>query len=134
MWTVTVPCHTNPLVDHVCLTCFDVGIISVQVTVEDPKNETLTLGVDESYVLTVLANATATLHAPTVWGALRGLETFAQSVHRVAAGYEVPVATITDAPRLPFRGILVDSARHFLNVSTLQRIIDAMEMHKLNGA
>jgi hypothetical protein len=101
--------------------------------VDDPKNETLTLGVNETYVLSVVDGPTATLHATTVWGALRGLETFAQSVQKVGKSYHVPVATITDAPRMPYRGILVDTARHFLNVSTLQRIVDAMEMHKLNG-
>ena len=33
---------------------------------------------DESYTLAIPTHGNATLRAPTVWGALRGLETFSQ--------------------------------------------------------
>jgi len=39
---------------------------------------------------------------------------------------------IRDAPRFPHRGLLIDSARHFLPTKTIQRIIDAMSMMKMN--
>jgi len=92
-------------------------------------NATLTQGVDESYELSVSA-VEATLRAQTVFGALRGMESFAQLVN--TSTHSVPAVSINDAPRFPYRGILVDTARHYLNVSRLEQIVDSMEMHKLN--
>jgi hexosaminidase len=44
----------------------------------------------------------------------------------------LPAASIEDAPRFAWRGLLVDSARHFQSLETLKAIIDAMAAHKLN--
>lgn len=50
--------------------------------VEDVSEAVPQLDTDESYDLQVPSGGgTATLHAPTVYGALRGLETFSQLVH-----------------------------------------------------
>ena len=102
---------------------------SLAVSVASP-NETLGLGVDESYSLDLQRG---TLAAGTVFGALRGLETFAQLVSTATKGsFVVPPVQIVDRPRFSYRGILVDTARHFINVTRLQDIIDAMEIIKLN--
>jgi hexosaminidase len=71
--------------------------------------------------LTVPAGAgaenVATLTANTTWGALRGLETLSQLVEwRDETGfYELRMApwSIVDRPRFPYRGALIDTARHF---------------------
>ena len=39
---------------------------------------------------------------------------------------------IEDAPRFAWRGLLVDSARHYQSPAALERMIDAMALHKLN--
>jgi hexosaminidase len=39
---------------------------------------------------------------------------------------------IDDAPRFSWRGLLLDSARHFQSVATVRSLIDAMALHKLN--
>ena len=44
----------------------------------------------------------------------------------------VPAAVIEDAPRFAWRGLMVDSARHFQSLDTLKAVIDAMAAHKLN--
>ena len=86
---------------------------------------------------------TATLTAATVWGALRGLETFSQLVYwdldlqRPAdpeAGYVLRWApwVIDDAPRFKHRGVLIDTARHYLSVATIMRQIDAVAFCKMN--
>ena len=76
------------------------------------------------------------LAAPTVFGLLYALETLSQLVVYVPASdeYEVentPLA-LSDAPRFPYRGVLVDVARHFMPVKMLERVVDAMSAAKLN--
>lgn len=44
----------------------------------------------------------------------------------------IPAAAIEDAPRFAWRGLMVDSARHFQSIDTLKAVIDAMAAHKLN--
>ena len=73
-------------------------------------SETLVFGVDESYRLQVRGGV-ATLDAATVFGALRGLETFTQlAINPGAANpLSVPVAcSIKDAPRFAYRGMMMD--------------------------
>ncbi|GAA0546348.1 hexosaminidase [Rhizomicrobium palustre] len=44
----------------------------------------------------------------------------------------IPAQNITDAPRFSWRGVLLDSVRHFQTVDEVKRFIDAMAIHKLN--
>jgi hexosaminidase len=46
--------------------------------------------------------------------------------------WKIPAVHIEDAPRFPWRGLLVDSARHFWSKDELKRVMDSMAMHKLN--
>ncbi|HZB43852.1 MAG TPA: family 20 glycosylhydrolase [Pyrinomonadaceae bacterium] len=89
------------------------------------------LGQDESYVLEV-SERQAFVNAPTVVGALRGLETFLQLVTADAGGYFVPEARVSDAPRFPWRGLLMDVARHWQPVEVVKRNLDGMAAVKLN--
>lgn len=69
-------------------------------------------------------------------GALRGLETFSQLVlfDFDTGRYTLRFApwTITDAPRFPHRGLMIDSARHFLPVQTIKKVINSLPYAKLN--
>ncbi len=90
------------------------------------------LGDDESYTLAVGA-AGAELRAPNVVGALRGLETFLQLVERRAdGGFAAASAVIEDAPRFPWRGLMIDVARHFQPPEVIHRNLDAMAAVKMN--
>lgn len=91
----------------------------------------LALGEDESYRLRVDAQGVR-LEAVTDLGALRGLETLFQLLEADAQGYYFPYVDVQDAPRFPWRGILVDPARHFMSVDALKRNIDAMAAVKMN--
>ena len=86
---------------------------------------------DESYQLTVNANG-AILKANTRFGALRGMETLLQLVQNGPDGTTIPYVTIDDAPRFPWRGLLLDSARHFMPLAAIKRQIDGMAAAKLN--
>jgi hexosaminidase len=44
----------------------------------------------------------------------------------------IPAIEIEDAPRFPWRGSLVDPARHFLPKPALLRYINALALHKIN--
>jgi len=86
---------------------------------------------DESYSLRVTAEG-ARLDAPTVYGVLRGLETLAQLVEPGPTGFAVRAATISDQPRFPWRGLLIDVCRHWMPVEVIKRNLDAMAAVKLN--
>ena len=46
--------------------------------------------------------------------------------------WQIPAAEINDAPRFPYRGLMLDVVRHFFPVSDVKRFIDLMAMHKFN--
>ncbi len=89
------------------------------------------LAEDESYLLEVTATG-AKLTAPTPLGTLHGLQTFLQLVEVSPDGFAAPAVTINDKPRFPWRGLMIDSARHFVPLDVLKRNIDGLEAVKMN--
>jgi hexosaminidase len=89
------------------------------------------LGEDESYDLTVTSSG-AQLNAPTPLGILHGLQTFLQLLEITPAGFSIPAVTIKDSPRFPWRGLMIDSSRHFIPVDVLKRNLDGMAAVKMN--
>jgi hexosaminidase len=89
------------------------------------------LNENESYTLEV-NDKQARLAAPTVVGALRGIETFLQLLRGDRDGYYLPAIKIQDQPRFPWRGLLIDVARHYEPMEVLKRNLDAMAAVKLN--
>lgn len=94
-----------------------------------PSNPTL--GEVESYVLDI-APGGAQLTAPTITGALRGLETFAQLVAPGEEGFAVPAMHIEDQPRFPWRGLMIDVSRHWMPVEVVERNLDGLAAVKMN--
>lgn len=47
-------------------------------------------------------------------------------------GVAVPAVRIADAPRFAWRGMMLDVARHFMPKEFVLRIIDALELHRMN--
>lgn len=91
----------------------------------------LRLHEDESYRLTITGDQ-ASLEAETDLGVLHGLETFLQLVSHDENGYFLRGCVITDKPRFPWRGLLMDVSRHFMPVEVIKRNIDGMAMVKMN--
>jgi hexosaminidase len=89
------------------------------------------LGEDESYRLAVTEGGIR-LEAVTDIGALRGLETLLQLVVLDERGVSLPEVSIVDRPRFPWRGLMIDSSRHFMPVEVLRRNLDGMAAVKLN--
>jgi hexosaminidase len=119
------------------------GIPGTRAASEGAKPATLTVRVgraatgfppidmDESYVLTVTTED-VTLTAPETWGALHGLETLLDLVEPGPGGLSLPVVTVKDQPRFRWRGLLIDSGRHFIPVDVLKRNLEGMAAVKLN--
>ncbi len=89
------------------------------------------LGEDESYELAINQSG-AKLSAPNPLGILHGLQTLLQLVETSANGFAVPVLTMKDHPRFPWRGLLVDVGRHFIPLDVLKRNLDGMAAVKMN--
>jgi len=89
------------------------------------------LGEDESYSLEITSKQ-AVLTAPTVTGALRGFATLTQLLQHDAGGWFFPAVSIRDEPRFPWRGLLIDVARHWEPAEVIRRNLDAMALVKLN--
>lgn len=109
----------------------DAATATLVVECQGPGAAVPKLGEDESYTLDVSATQ-ATLRAPTVVGALRGLETFLQLVEGGRDGSYLPCVSIQDAPRFKWRGLMIDSARHFQPLDVIKRNLDGMAAVKMN--
>ncbi|MEX6157150.1 beta-N-acetylhexosaminidase [Providencia manganoxydans] len=86
---------------------------------------------DESYQLITDSNG-STIKAATRFGAMRGMETLLQLIQTDGENTFVPLVTINDKPRFAWRGVMLDSARHFLPINDILRQIDGMAAAKLN--
>nr|CAB3252627.1 beta-hexosaminidase subunit alpha [Phallusia mammillata]CAD57204.1 putative beta-N-acetylhexosaminidase [Phallusia mammillata] len=85
----------------------------------------------ESYALDVADKASLT--SDTVWGILRGLETFSQLLWASDSNQVVVNKTnIIDYPRYAFRGVMIDTARHYLPLNAILQTLDAMSYNKFN--
>nr|AFK11359.1 Beta-hexosaminidase beta chain [Callorhinchus milii] len=107
--------------------------LQVTVTWKDPECDKYpSVTSNEAYEIHV-SKLGATLKAETVWGALRGLETFSQLVYE--DDYDTHLINKTDIidfPRFTHRGILIDSSRHYLPVEVILQTLDAMSFNKFN--
>ncbi|KAL8166797.1 hypothetical protein V2J09_008296 [Rumex salicifolius] len=118
---------------------YDLSVLQVIV---HSGSEELQLGVDESYTLRVERRdgrsivGGATIEANTIYGALRGLETFSQLCTFDYGSKSVQINKapwyIQDRPRFSYRGLLLDTSRHYLPVDIIKQIIDSMSYTKLN--
>ncbi|MDP6546353.1 MAG: family 20 glycosylhydrolase [Phycisphaerae bacterium] len=93
----------------------------------------------EGYALSVTPKR-ITVRSSGADGAFYGVQTLRQllppgvfSSKKVAGvRWAVPCVTISDSPRFGWRGMMLDSSRHFQNVDTIKRFIDNLATHKLN--
>jgi hexosaminidase len=109
----------------------DATTAKLVISYESPSPAIPQLGEDESYEITVTAQQ-AMLKAKTSVGVLRGVETVLQLVSADRDGYFLPAVTISDSPRFPWRGLMVDVSRHFEPVENIKRTIDGMAAVKMN--
>jgi hexosaminidase len=86
----------------------------------------------EAYILDAAADG-ITVRASDERGLFYGAVTLWQlSTPGGDAALRIPALHIEDAPRFGWRGLMLDSARHFQSVDEIKRLLDAMALHKLN--
>ncbi|KAF5925293.1 hypothetical protein HPG69_001737 [Diceros bicornis minor] len=91
-------------------------------SLESVENYTLTINDEQNFLL-----------SKTVWGALRGLETFSQLIWRSPEGtFFINKTEIEDFPRFPHRGLLLDTSRHYLPLPSILNTLDVMAYNKFN--
>lgn len=106
--------------------------VAVPVTIRCGADEgALTVHAKEHYALTVSPSGVV-LDADGPDGVIHGLATLTQLVIRNDAGPALAFATVNDSPRFAWRGLMIDTSRHFMSIATIKRQIDAMELVKLN--
>jgi hexosaminidase len=112
------------------------ALTSVVVKVEVDSDDYPQINTDETYQIVVADGQPAMISAVTVYGALRGLETFSQMVvfDYVMDMYTLPDAPwmIEDVPRFPHRGLMIDTGRHFQSIESIKHIIDSLPYTKIN--
>jgi hexosaminidase len=113
-------------------------LMHVVVDVPIGADDTLGAETNEKYALnfaldptTSAAAVTATVTAATIYGARHGLETLAQLVE-APAGIIAEAVSIVDFPMYSYRGLMIDSSRHFLSLSLIRHAIDGLAALKMN--
>ncbi len=86
---------------------------------------------DESYTLSA-GPAGVVIEAASAQGARWGLATLEQLLDLGHNGFAVPFVRIEDAPRFSWRGLLLDSCRHWLPKELVLRTLEAMASVKMN--
>jgi hexosaminidase len=86
---------------------------------------------DESYQLAVTGRGIR-ITAETDLGAMHALQTILQLIQPQNSGYALPQIEISDQPRFPWRGLMLDVARHFQPIGVIKRNLDGMAAVKMN--
>lgn len=89
----------------------------------------------ENYTLNATSDGNWSLRAAYFPGFLRGFETFSQLFQQDENDtyfVEALPMNISDGPEFPWRGIMIDSSRHFLPVDVIKRSIDGCLYNKMN--
>lgn len=101
--------------------------LPLTINIKQPSGRVPTLEEDYSYVLTVELPKIV-LEAESEWGAITGLSALAQLRERG----QIPCCRISDRPKFPWRGLMLDCARRFLSIKVLQETLDLMAYFRLN--
>lgn len=99
-----------------------------------PLAEIPSLGVNEQYNLTITPSQIR-IEAYTDFGAIHAISTLTQLIASSELdrnGHYLPTLEIIDKPKYKWRGLLIDSVRHFIPLKDIKRQLDGMSAAKLN--
>jgi hexosaminidase len=102
-----------------------------QLIIDVSRPGQLQLGEDESYSI-VINSEQLLVEAVTDLGAMHGLETLLQLLTFSAGQPVIANGQVVDAPRFPWRGLMMDVSRHFQPIEVVKRNIDGLSAVKMN--
>ena len=105
-------------------------VLSIDFT-SAPDPEAYTLRADETGVHVVGAGREGLFWGTQTLHQLLPAANLAPSLQADVA-WRLPMVEIADAPTYPWRGGMIDVARHFYDVAAIERQIDLFALHKLN--
>lgn len=70
-----------------------------------------------------------TIAGATERGVLHGLQTLSKALHGASS---LPAGEVFDYPEYPYRGFMLDCARHFFPAYYIKQLIDILALHQLN--
>ncbi|KAI4469177.1 beta-hexosaminidase [Holotrichia oblita] len=113
--------------------------LEVKLQISNPEILRLALDLDESYTLNVAETKDGRIHAiitaNNYFGARHGLETLAQLIIYDDIRDEFQIVRdvhIEDKPVYTYRGILLDTARNYISVDNIKKVLEGMALSKLN--
>ena len=117
--------------------------ISIHIDVLNSSKSILNLETDESFELEIIPPGKGTSYelyvvqitANSYFGARHGIETLSQLITYNELTDSLQTYTsahIFDAPIFPHRGVMIDTARNWLDKSLIKKIIDGLSYNKLN--
>ena len=103
----------------------------LRVRLKQPVNDVVfpTKEADESYTLIVNEKGIL-IEANQIFGLLHAIQTVRQLYDKTSG--TLPHVVIKDSPRFEWRGLLIDSVRHFIPIDVLKRQLAGMASAKLN--
>lgn len=108
----------------------------VIIKITHPELKSVFNASEEKYSLKVTEKE-AEISSETYVGFVRGIETFYQTIactenKRLDCTLSKLPISVEDYPEFPHRGIMIDTARHYLPVKIILETIDAMMYNKMN--
>lgn len=110
------------------------GSLVMHIVVKNPNQMVAEQQGHEKYSLTLRVYRRWELVADYYVGFLRALETFSQLLEKKGDHYVVnhmPLS-VDDNPNFLWRGLMLDSSRHFMSVDSIKHQIDALMYSKMN--
>ncbi|CAH8860956.1 unnamed protein product [Trichobilharzia szidati] len=124
----------QPSDDTVVTSCFVTALsIHIEQSCDERENKLWPSDMmDESYLVNI-TDGVIEISSQEIWGTLRALETILQLVYRSEPDSKVIYqGVVNDVPIFTHRGIMIDTAGHFLSISEIEKMIDAMSTVKMN--
>ncbi|MBK9927305.1 MAG: beta-N-acetylhexosaminidase [Anaerolineales bacterium] len=122
----------NTLIEHIQkLTGFEIATHQNEGDIKLELIDDTTLG-EEGYRLNISSDGLSLqAHQPT--GFFYGIQTLRQLFHTPQERtFSLPALSITDSPRYPWRGAMLDVARHFFSMEDVKHYIDLISHYKIN--
>ena len=100
-------------------------IFSTRKFIKSPEN-------DEYYTLNGSLKS-ITVEGNSYAGTFLGAQSLIQLLPvKKTSPLQIPLVSISDQPRLKYRGLMLDVARHFFDVEFVKKFIDFIALHKMN--